>query len=53
MSIQIKRIGHVGLLVADFERSFNFYTDVLGCKVTNRTKRPDGSESALRIRSLY
>ena len=46
MSIQIKRIGHVGILVSDFEKSFKFYTEVMGCKVTNRRKRPDGSEGA-------
>lgn len=54
MGIEIKRIGHVGLLVADFERSFRFYTEVLGCKVTNRTRRPDGSESAfLRFDDMH
>jgi catechol 2,3-dioxygenase-like lactoylglutathione lyase family enzyme len=46
MGIQLKRIGHVGILVSDFERSFRFYTEVLGCRVTNRTTRPDGSETA-------
>ena len=46
MGIQIQRIGHVGILVSDFEKSFKFYTEVMGCKVTNRRKRPDGSESA-------
>ncbi|MFQ6030831.1 MAG: VOC family protein, partial [Dehalococcoidia bacterium] len=46
MGIQIERIGHIGILVSDFERSFKFYTEVLGCKVTNRRKRPDGSEGA-------
>jgi len=45
MGIQLKRIGHVGILVADIERSLRFYTDVLGCKITNRTKRADGSET--------
>ena len=44
MGIQIKRIGHVGILVSDFEKSFKFYTEVMGCKVTNRRKRPDGGE---------
>src|SRR5689334_6824014 len=54
MGIQIKRIGHVGLLVSDFERSFQFYTEVLGCKVTNRNKRADGSESAfLRFDDMH
>ena len=46
MAINIKRIGHVGFLVSDFERSFEFYTDAIGCTVTNRRKRPDGSETA-------
>ena len=45
MSIQLKRIGHVGILVADIERSLRFYTEVLGCKITNRNKRADGSET--------
>ena len=46
MGIHIKRIGHVGLLVSDFETSFRFYTEVLGCTVTNRRKSADGSETA-------
>lgn len=46
MGINIMRIGHVGILVSDFERSFKFYTEVLACKVTSRRSRPDGSESA-------
>jgi catechol 2,3-dioxygenase-like lactoylglutathione lyase family enzyme len=46
MGIQIKGLGHIGILVADFERSFNFYTDVIGCKVTTRRKGADGSETA-------
>ncbi|MCH8744090.1 MAG: VOC family protein [Chloroflexi bacterium] len=46
MGIQIMRIGHIGILVSDFERSFKFYTEIMGCKVTNRRRRPDGSESA-------
>lgn len=46
MAIQIKRIGHVGILVSDFERSFRFYTEVIGCTVTNRRKHEDGTESA-------
>ena len=46
MAINIKRIGHMGFLVSDMDRSFKFYTEVLGCNVTHRTKRPDGSETA-------
>jgi len=54
MGIQLKRIGHVGLLVSDFERSFRFYTEVLGCKVTNRRKSADGSETAfLRFDDMH
>ena len=46
MAINIQRIGHVGFLVSDFERSYKFYTDVLGCTLTHRTKRDNGSETA-------
>ncbi len=46
MGIQIKRIGHVGILVSDFQRSFDFYTQIMGCKITNRRQRGDGSETA-------
>lgn len=46
MGIQIKGLGHIGILVADFERSFRFYTDVIGCKLTTRRKAADGSETA-------
>jgi catechol 2,3-dioxygenase-like lactoylglutathione lyase family enzyme len=54
MGIDIKRIGHVGLLVSDFERSFRFYTEVLGCKVTNRRKSEDGAETAfLRFDDMH
>jgi catechol 2,3-dioxygenase-like lactoylglutathione lyase family enzyme len=54
MSIQLKRIGHIGILVSDFERSFRFYTEVLGCRVTNRRKRADGSETAfLRFDDMH
>ena len=46
MGIQIKRIGHIGILVSDFDRSLKFYTEVIGCTLTARNKRPDGSEMA-------
>lgn len=46
MGIQIKGIGHIGILVSDFDRSFRFYTEVLGCKVTNHRQRPNGSQTA-------
>jgi catechol 2,3-dioxygenase-like lactoylglutathione lyase family enzyme len=46
MGINIKRIGHVGILVSDFDRSFKFYTEVLGCTVTNCRRNEDGTGSA-------
>ena len=46
MGIQVKGIGHIGILVSDFERSFKFYTETMGCKVTNRRKGADGRETA-------
>ena len=45
MGIQLRRVGHVGILVSNFERSFKFYTETLGCKVTRRYTRPDGTET--------
>ena len=46
MGINISRIGHVGFLVSDFERSLKFYTEVIGCTITNQSKSPDGSQRA-------
>ncbi len=46
MGIQIKRIGPVGILVSDFDRSLKFYTEVMGCKITSLRNRPDGSKGA-------
>jgi len=54
MAIQIKRVGHVGILVSDFERSFRFYTEALGCTLTNRRKSEDGTETAfLRFQDAH
>ena len=46
MGIEVERVGHIGILVSDFERSFKFYTETMGCKVTNRRKGADGRETA-------
>ena len=46
MGIQINGVGHLGILVSDFERSFKFYTEVMGCLVTNRRKAEDGRQTA-------
>lgn len=54
MGIHVKRLGHVGILVADFERSFRFYTEVMGFTVTSRRKAEDGSETAfLRFEDVH
>ena len=46
MGIQINRVGHIGILVSEFERSFKFYTEVLGCKVTDLRRGEDGRQTA-------
>jgi catechol 2,3-dioxygenase-like lactoylglutathione lyase family enzyme len=38
--------SHVGLFVTDLEKMVDFYTRVLGLVVSDREKRPDGSEIA-------
>jgi catechol 2,3-dioxygenase-like lactoylglutathione lyase family enzyme len=44
----------VGILVSDFETSFRFYTEVLGCRVTNRRKDANGVETAfLRFDDMH
>ena len=54
MSIQLKRIGHIGIRVSDMERSMKFYTEVMGCTVTNRNKSPSGSEmNFLRFEEMH
>ena len=54
MGIHIKKVGHVGILVSDFERSLKFYTEVLGCTVTSRRKAEDGTEMAfMRFEDLH
>ena len=50
MGMEIERIGHVGILVSNFERSLKFYTEVIGCKVTALRKGPDGSTAGAFLR---
>ena len=38
--------SHVGLFVTDLEKMVDFYTRHLGLVVSDREKRPDGSEIA-------
>ena len=42
MAISVSKIGHVGILVADVQRSLNFYTDVMGFTVTSLRKDGEG-----------
>jgi len=54
MGIQIKRVGHIGLLVSDFERSLQFYTEVLGCTITNLRTAKDGTQTAfMRFEDMH
>ncbi|MBT5810736.1 MAG: hypothetical protein HOI19_10200, partial [Rhodospirillaceae bacterium] len=38
----INRVGHVGIYVADMDRSIEWYSDVLGLTLTGRWTVPDG-----------
>lgn len=42
MGISVNKIGHVGILVADVERSLDFYTDVMGFTVTALRRDGEG-----------
>lgn len=50
MAINVKRVGHVGIYVSDVERSLHFYTDVLGCTITNVRRGPDGKARSAFLR---
>lgn len=50
MGIQIERLGHIGILVSDFDRSLKFYTEVMGCKVTAIRKDADGNPRGAFLR---
>ena len=50
MAIKVKRVGHVGIYVSDVERSLTFYTDVLGCTITNVRRGPDGKAQSAFLR---
>ena len=48
--INVKRLGHVGILVSDMERSLDFYTDVMGLTITHLRHTPDGNLQAAFLR---
>jgi len=50
MAINVKRVGHVGIYVSDVERSLTFYTEVLGCTITNVRRGPDGKAHSAFLR---
>ena len=41
--ISVKKIGHVGILVADVQRSLEFYKDTMGFTVTSLRKDAEGN----------
>ena len=43
MSVEVRRIGHIGLLVRDLDAMENFYGDVMGFTVSDRHQFPDES----------
>jgi catechol 2,3-dioxygenase-like lactoylglutathione lyase family enzyme len=50
MAINVKRVGHVGIYVSDVQRSLQFYTDVLGCTITNVGRDTDGNARSAFLR---
>ncbi len=50
MAINVKRVGHVGIHVSDVERSLKFYTEVLGCTITNVGRDADGTARSAFLR---
>jgi catechol 2,3-dioxygenase-like lactoylglutathione lyase family enzyme len=50
MAINVKRVGHVGIYVSDVERSLKFYTDVLGCTITNVGRDANGKARSAFLR---
>ena len=44
MAIEVKRLLHTRMRVADMEASVRFYTEVLGLTVLSRHRSPRGSE---------
>ena len=48
--INVKGIGHVGILVADVERSLKFYTDTMGFTITNLRHDSDGNLAGAFLR---
>jgi catechol 2,3-dioxygenase-like lactoylglutathione lyase family enzyme len=50
MAINVKRVGHVGIYVSDVERSLQFYTEVLGCTITNVSRDANGKARSAFLR---
>ncbi|MEZ5124382.1 MAG: VOC family protein [Solirubrobacterales bacterium] len=40
MQVRVRRIGHIGVTVRDLDRSVDFYTGVLGLRLTERFEYP-------------
>ena len=39
--LNIKKIHHVAIIVSDYEKSKNFYTNILGFKILKETYRKE------------
>ena len=48
--ISVERLGHVGILVVDVDRSLEFYTRVLGLTITHVRREPNGEAQAAFLR---
>ncbi|NMG08002.1 VOC family protein [Brasilonema sp. UFV-L1] len=48
--MRITRIHHVAIICSDYERSKNFYTEILGFSIINETFRPQRNSYKLDLR---
>ncbi|WP_088072730.1 SMU1112c/YaeR family gloxylase I-like metalloprotein [Gottfriedia luciferensis] len=48
--MKIKSIHHVAIICSDYEKSKNFYINILGCKLIEETYREDRNSYKLDIR---
>ena len=47
--VQIQRLGHVGILVSDLDRSKKFYEDIVGLEEHNRVPKEASNSEARMI----
>lgn len=53
--LNIKKIHHVAIIVSDYEKSKNFYTNILGFKILKETYREERKSYKLdlKINEIY